>query len=556
MAGFWYYQVRWFALFLAMSSVAHAQAIQFSGAPPQAVNLQTFPESLDQLTATGATVARNVDNDPDSGAAIVDRMIETANTSQHSFNDPNVNFVSGQTYTFWRDVKYENSPYIQLLFGSGAFGSNAWANFDIQNGVLGTVGSATTASITARANGYYRISITATATSTAAAPSATFGANSSSMTRAASYAGSTSNTRLLGKSQVQQYPIATSYARPIRTFAGNTDNAIVGALRWDAWHHPTQDTIRTAIETSLGPSQYHWRLPFFASEPTAESAVISGDQASMDAEIAYAVDAGLDYWAFFRYGISSTNGMDGAFNLFQASASKNNINWCIYFAGQAPLHDDVVNNLAGITAYMQQSNYQKTASGRPLIFVFDDSSSKANLAADLTAIRNAATGAGLQNPYIIFHQSTPSAAVLATYGFNAMTTYAPVAGVSGARPYNQLDTSVRASWDTQAAEGVDVVPSYQMGWDRRPRVENPVPWETPSGSLSDYYYLEYPVDVSTHLDATLAWARANPARTPQKIIIGYAWNENDEGGWITPTKRPGGGTDDDRLKAIKAVLNP
>lgn len=516
-------------------------------------NLVTYPDSIDQWSATGATVARNVANDPITGKATADRMVETANTSQHNFNSVSISFTSGKTYTLSCYVKYETAPYIQLLFGSAAFGANAWGNFNIQTGALETKGSAGTAAITDAGNGWYRISITAPATSTASSATAIFGANAGNMTRAASYAGSTDNTRLITKIQIEEASSPSVYVRPKRTFTGNTDNAIVGALRWDAWYHPTQDTIRTAMETSLGPSQYHWRLPFFAEETGANSVVISGTQADMDTEIGYAVESGLDYWAFFWYGQSATNGMKQGWDYFQASSAKNNINWCFYFSGLTPFYDDVENNLATIVEYMGQSNYQKTAGGRPIVFMYDDAAARTNLAARIVTFRAAVVGAGLEDPYIIFHQSTPSATVLTTYDFDATTTYAPIVSVTGARPYNQLDTFSRAVWDTQAAQNVDVVPSFHMGWDRRPRVENPVPWEGAGGNLTDYYYMENPEDISTHIDAILAWARANPTRTPEKVIIGYAWNENDEGGWIVPTL--GNKTlDRDRLDALKAVL--
>lgn len=517
-------------------------------APPGTLNLVTYPESMDQWTAVGATIVRNA-----VGGS--DRMVETSNLSQHSLTNPiSISFEVGKTYTLSIEFEYENAPFIQLLFGSAAFGANAWGNFDGQLAALGTMGSGAAGAVDDLGGGRCRVSITATATASAAAPIAIFAANAADMTRAASYTGSTSNTRLLTKVQVEQAPAMTTYIKPVRRYTGNPGAAIVGAIRWDAWHHPTPDTIRSAVETSLGPSQYHWRLPFFATEPTPGSAIIAGDQTSIDDEIGYAVRAGLDYWAFFWYGLASTNGMRKAWDYYQESPRKAEINWCLYFSGVAPFDADITNNLATIIGYLQQPEYQKTASGRPLVFMFDDSASKTNLAANITAFRNAATGASLQDPYIVFHQSTPSAAVLSTYGLDATTTYAPIVSVSGAKPFNLLDTAARSVWAAQAAQNVDVVPSFTMGWDRRPRVENPVPWEGGGGSLSDYYYLEDRADVSTHIDAVLAWARANQLRTPENIVIGYAWNENDEGGWITPTRLPGGGFDISRVKALRSVL--
>jgi hypothetical protein len=47
------------------------------------------------------------------------------------------------------------------------YDANSWANFDLENGVVGNVGSSATATITDFGNGWYRCTMTATATSTA-----------------------------------------------------------------------------------------------------------------------------------------------------------------------------------------------------------------------------------------------------------------------------------------------------------------------------------------------------------------------------------------------------
>lgn len=526
----------------------------YEGGSVTPLNMVPYSETFTDWTPTGTTTTQFVDIDP-YGEPKATRITEFAATSGHSYGSGSMSFTAGQAYTLSVSAKYESGQYMQILFGSAAFGVNAFANFDIQNGTTGTVGSAATASVTSQGNGWYRISITATATSTASTTIAIAAANASTMTRGASYAGNASITRLIAKAQVERGSSATTYnsTEAVVSFVGNTGNTAVGAIRWDAWMHPSADTVRTAVETTLGPFRYQWRLPFFNDVVNSTTVTCTGTQSDMDAEIAYAVEAGLDYWAFFWYGIGSTNGMKSGWDLYQSSLYRNSINWCLYFSGQTILHTEVTDNLAGLISYMQQDNYQKTASGRPLIYVFNDSGSLTNTAADIAAIRSAATTASLPNPYFVFTQSTPDDSVITTYGFDATTTYAVGGSVAGAQPFSSLDTVARAQWTAQAAENVDVVPMFTMGWDRRPRVENPVPWETPSGSVSDYYYPKRMSDISTHIDAGLAWIRANPTEVPENVALMYAWNEHDEGGWICPTYSS---ISDNKshLNAVKAVL--
>ena len=54
-----------------------------------------------------------------------------------------------------------------------------------------------------------------------------------------------------------------------------------------------------AVEASLGQPKYHFRLPWFARVLGEGKVSINGDsQAIMEQEIAYAAQAGLNYWAF------------------------------------------------------------------------------------------------------------------------------------------------------------------------------------------------------------------------------------------------------------------
>ena len=81
---------------------------------------------------------------------------------------------------------------------------------------------------------------------------------------------------------------------------GDRPGPVVGAIRWDAWYG--RNDVVSEVERSLGPKKFHFRLPFFAQVVSDAEVRIDGDsQATMDQEIAYAVEAGLNYWAFVDY---------------------------------------------------------------------------------------------------------------------------------------------------------------------------------------------------------------------------------------------------------------
>ena len=74
-----------------------------------------------------------------------------------------ISFISGVAYTISVYAKANTNNFIQLLFGAGGFTDFAFANFNIANGTIGTIGSAATATITNAGDGWYRCTITATA---------------------------------------------------------------------------------------------------------------------------------------------------------------------------------------------------------------------------------------------------------------------------------------------------------------------------------------------------------------------------------------------------------
>lgn len=166
-------------------------------------NLLLHSGDFSQWANSGVTVTTNVVNDPIFQSLSADRLTETATNAAHSVNSNAVNVIAGTTYTLSVYAKYENSQFIQLLLGSGGFGLNAYGNFDIQNGLVQTVGSSASGAISNAGNGWYRCKLTSTATATASTASAIFCANSGSMTRAFGYLGVATNTRLLCNSQME-----------------------------------------------------------------------------------------------------------------------------------------------------------------------------------------------------------------------------------------------------------------------------------------------------------------------------------------------------------------
>lgn len=80
--------------------------------------------------------------------------------------DNTVSSYAGNTYTASVYAKSAGHRYVQLGFASGAFGTTKWATFDLEAGSVDANG--VTASAVSVGNGWYRLSVTSAATSSAA----------------------------------------------------------------------------------------------------------------------------------------------------------------------------------------------------------------------------------------------------------------------------------------------------------------------------------------------------------------------------------------------------
>ena len=134
---------------------------------PSRTNLAQRTEEFDNSywVKSNATITANQIVSPD-GSQTADKYTH-GGSSAVNYIYANVGSVtSGNDYTFSVFVKKGTGTFVQLLYGSGAFGT-MHQNFDIENGIIGSSSGDATAFINEYPNGWYRIGITDAATSTA-----------------------------------------------------------------------------------------------------------------------------------------------------------------------------------------------------------------------------------------------------------------------------------------------------------------------------------------------------------------------------------------------------
>jgi hypothetical protein len=332
-------------------------------------------------------------------------------------------------------------------------------------------------------------------------------------------------------------------------FAYSQTRPIVGAIRWDAWHG-SQGRVGRNVEMTLSPEKYHYRLPFFAKINSKDNVTIDGSsQEVMDKEIKFASNAGLDYWAFCLYDENDPDLMSLGLKTYLKSKIRNKINFCMFIQGVNWLQP---RNMPWALRLLKEPGYQTVLDGRPLVFIGftrmkkDDQQQINTLKKQMKDFLAAAQKAGLKKPYIAF--DNPEAARL--FDGDALSAYA--AGINRPHlPYSGLVEHTEKHWNGQKATGYPVIPIVMAGWDVRPRIDHHVFWiKKMHAKIDEYVQHATPQQVANHLQDAIDWLKTNPASAGPNAILIYAWNENDEGGWIVPTLFEGKA----RLDAIAKIL--
>ncbi len=300
---------------------------------------------------------------------------------------------------------------------------------------------------------------------------------------------------------------------------------LVGAIRWDAWG--TKD-IGPQVRATLSLQRFHFRLPFYAEIIGNDNILIPPySQEIVDYEIDLASDAGIDYWAFCWYPHTVDGGLDSARLLYQSSSKKNKIRWCpILCVSKFDFETDGVK----LAEEMKEENFQKVLDSRPLVYMFGGDKAFAD------DLKKVCKKAGVKQPYIVYMGWGNVWDVAREMGADAVSCYAN--GMRDGKLYTELAKAERDRWDNDLKTGkMPVVPTVTTGWDKRPRYYHPVSWEFKDTNTypQNYSYQATDSEIAMQLESAIKWSKKHEEESPVNSVIIYAWNENDEGGWIMPT---------------------
>ena len=180
---------------------------------PQRTNLVTYSEDFSRavgLIALSIELNQGISPNGLTVANLLSVGVDASATRHRLYNL--YSFVSGDTYTYSLFAKKNEQDWFQLMFSSSAFDTQSYANFDLNNGAVGNTGTSTTANIIDYGNGWYKCSITCTATASTSTTYEILTTNNTDSGRYPSYQSTTSvNVCYLWGGSLEEGSYATSY---------------------------------------------------------------------------------------------------------------------------------------------------------------------------------------------------------------------------------------------------------------------------------------------------------------------------------------------------------
>jgi hypothetical protein len=290
----------------------------------------------------------------------------------------------------------------------------------------------------------------------------------------------------------------------------------------------------------------------------------------MEQQIEFAANNGLAFFAFDWYypeEQSKETLLNTGLNLYLKAKNKSKLEFCLLVANHAGfiIRPGDWEAVCSIWLDLFKDPMHLKVNGEPLIIFFSPNGliqefgGPVKTAEALRSLEDRARKAGLkgvafaacctpgpENKWTDLQQ-------LSDAGFEYFTGYNypgyPVKGKVKIQAFKNLMEGHEDIWNRFAQKAVrPYIPVVTVGWDKRP-------WEDLEKPESHgvYYPDRTPPQVNKFVKKAVEWLDANPDKTiSERIILLYAWNENGEGGYLTPTKSQG----DAFLKAVHEALKP
>lgn len=350
---------------------------------------------------------------------------------------------------------------------------------------------------------------------------------------------------------------------------------LMGLQRWDMYsgEGATQKQELGYLEGAqafLKPEQWWHRAPFFTRLTKDVDWVVHPVGAgplwinypynfqfvkeTMDQEIDFATDAGIDFFIFNGPALTLQSngwGLHNNLDAYLLNTREDKTKFVCALYGHSAMNygrTRVDLMLDEAISYMKLPEWQSVLSGRPLIPVIfpegfrdqlegqEDPAERMTAAQFIQHIRDRVMAEGLRNPYIVATtvpaRSYEHADEYMVDGYDAFTDYS--GGYGGAMAtfgngpsFASATQSMLGVWDGEfKAKELNFIPSMSNGNYAWPRAEGDTHWiiEEP-----------LPGDMKALVKSSLQYVMDNAEDCGAQVLFSYSWNEHSEGGGICPT---------------------
>ena len=222
-------------------------------------NLLTYSEDLSNAVWSKAavTVDNYSQNTLTPSGSTSYRVVETSASGGHAITRTISITASGnKKYAYSLYAKAGSRTSLQMIVtGVGLATSSDYANFDLANGVLGTVGAGIDAVITPVGNGWYRCSISFVPVSSGTATLYSWIISSPTAVRAESYAGDTYSYLYVWGFQLEDTSASPSSYIPTTssTATRGSDTSYLIGNNFTSWYNQDEGCIFTEFKTQQKP---------------------------------------------------------------------------------------------------------------------------------------------------------------------------------------------------------------------------------------------------------------------------------------------------------------
>jgi hypothetical protein len=329
----------------------------------------------------------------------------------------------------------------------------------------------------------------------------------------------------------------------------------VSAIQWDC-SLPSDTYFGYHQTRTLSPKKYRTQTPFYA-DVLAEDRIEYHlrDQAEFDRELAYAIEAGIDYFSYVFYPEHGSRAhvqtkvsdcshkvyeLNYARRMHEKSALRDKIGMAAIM-GAHPFEAADYDELAALT----QQPYYERIDGRPLVYSFQRIREE-----DVFGLRAAVKALGGEMPlFVPMFFTIPEDANMALA--DGVCAYACT---QGAENYAELLEKAIGENELRAKGCARTIPLFPTGWNPAPRLDIPSPWVN---------YDPIPYAAPATREELLSGGKRfsdwilesdNIHGTFMGHVMMFAWNEFEEGGWICPTYTENLGIDAERVETVSMLV--